>query len=340
MKTLKIDIHNHILPKKLPDFKSKFGYGGFIQLHPRDDGHADMIRDDGKFFRKVEPNCFDLSSRIEDMDKFNVDVQVLSTVPVMFSEWAKPNHTQEVNRFLNEDIAKSVSTNKKRFVGLGTVPLNDPELGIKELHYCINELDLKGVQLGSHYGELNLNDKSLFDFYAEAEKLEAALLIHPWDMMGKDTMPDYWLPWLVGMPAETTRAICNMIFGGIFEKFPRLKVCFAHGGGSFPGTLGRIRHGFKVRPDLCAKDNNTDPIEYLGKFWIDSITHDPVTLNYIIDLLGEESIMLGTDYPFPLGELEPGKLIESMDNFSNERKKKLLGLNALKWLNMTEADFN
>lgn len=337
---LKIDIHNHILPKSLPDFKSEFGYGGFIQLHPLKDGHADMVRDDGKFFRKVEPNCMDLNARLEDMDKFNVDVQVLSTVPVMFSEWAKPEHTKRVNRFLNEDIAKSVQKNTKRFVGLGTIPLNDPKLGCEELHYCMGELGLRGVQLGSHYGELNLNDKSLFDFYQEAEKLGAALLVHPWDMMGKETMPDYWLPWLVGMPAETSRAICTMIFGGVFEKFPRLKVCFAHGGGSFPATLGRIRHGYNVRPDLCAVDNDKDPKEYLGKFWIDSITHDPIMLSYIVDLLGEDSIMLGTDYPFPLGELEPGKLIESMDDFSKERKAKLLGKNALTWLSLKESDFS
>lgn len=335
---LKIDMHNHILPQSIPDFKSEFGYGGFIQLHPKDDGHADMVRDDGKFFRTVEPNCLNPQARIEDMDRFKVDIQVLSTVPVMFSEWAKPEHTQRVNRFLNEDIAQTVQQYPKRFLGLGTVPLNDPDLGVKELYYCMQELGLKGIQLGSHYGTLNLNDQSLFEFYAEAEKLGAALLVHPWDMMGKDTMPDYWLPWLVGMPAETSRAICNMIFGGVFEQFPKLRVCFAHGGGSFPATLGRIRHGFKVRPDLCAVDNNKDPKEYLGKFWIDSITHDPIMFKYIVELLGEESVMLGTDYPFPLGELEPGQLIESIDGFSMESKQKFLSGNSLDWLGMQASD--
>ena len=141
------------------------------------------------------------------------------------------------------------------------------------------------------------------------------------------------------MPAETSRAICTMIFGGIFEKFPKLKVCFAHGGGSFPATLGRIRHGFKVRPDLCAVDNDKDPKEYLGKFWIDSIVHDPTMLRYVVDLLGEDSIMLGTDYPFPLGELEPGRLIEGMDDFSMDLKEKLLSKNALTWLSLEESDF-
>lgn len=339
MSSLKIDIHNHILPKKVPNFKDKFGYGGFIQLIPKENGYADMVRDDGKFFRAVEPNCMDIEVRLEEMDKFNVDVQVLSTVPVMFSEWAKPEHTREVNHFLNTDIAEQVARYPKRFIGLGTIPLNDPELGCRELEVCIKELGMPGVQIGSHYGTLNLSDPSLYPFYEEAEKLGAAILVHPWDMMGKDTMPDYWLPWLVGMPAETTRAICSMIFGGIFEKFPKLRVCFAHGGGSFAFTLGRIEHGFNVRPDLCQVDNKVNPREYLGKFYVDSINHDPKAFQYNIDLLGVDSIMLGTDYPFPLGELEPGKLIEGMANLNEKEKDRLLHGSALEWLGLKKEQF-
>ena len=332
---LKVDIHNHILPQKMPSFKKEFGYGGFIQLRPSaKQGHMDMYRDDGTFFRTIAPNCWDPQVRLQEMEKFQIDLQVLSTVPVMFSEWAKPKDTQKVNRFLNEDIAQTCQRYPQKFVGLGSVPLNDPQLAVEELHYGIKELGLKGFQIASHYGKTNLNDKDFFPFYEECQKLEASLLVHPWDMMGKETMPEYWLPWLVGMPAETARAICSMIFGGIFERFPRLKVCFAHGGGSFIGTLGRIRHGFAVRPDLCAQDNPKDPIESLGKFWIDSIVHDPTMLQHAIQLLGEDRIMLGSDYPFPLGELSPGELIESMDKWSSSRKAKLLGLNALQWLNL------
>ena len=327
------------MPKKLPDFKGQFGYGGFIQLHPKENGYADMIRDDGHFFRAVEPNCLDVDVRIEEMDKFNVDVQVLSAVPVMFSEWAKPKDTLVVNHFLNEDIAESVAKHPKRFIGLGTIPLNDPELGCQELNVCMKELGMPGVQIGSHYGKLNLSDKSLYPFYEEAEKLGAAILVHPWDMMGKDTMPDYWLPWLVGMPGETTRAICSMIFGGIFEKFPKLRVCFAHGGGSFAFTLGRIEHGFNVRPDLCQVDCKVNPRDYLGKFYVDSINHDPKAFQYNIDMFGVDRIMLGTDYPFPLGELEPGKLIESMPNLTEQEKARLLSGSALEWLGLDAERF-
>jgi len=144
-------------------------------------------------------------------------------------------------------------------------------------------------------------------------------------------MDKYWLPWLVGMPAETSRAICSMIFGGVFERLPELRVAFAHGGGSFPATIGRIQHGFDSRPDLCAIDNNVDPIDYLGKFWIDSLVHDIDTLEFLIHKIGNRKIAMGSDYPFPLGEAEPGSLIKN-SKLSKENKENLLYKNALDWL--------
>jgi aminocarboxymuconate-semialdehyde decarboxylase len=152
--------------------------------------------------------------------------------------------------------------------------------------------------------------------------------------MGEGQMQKYWLPWLVGMPAETSRAICSMIFGGVFERFPKLKVAFAHGGGSFPITIGRIEHGFNVRPDLVAVDNTINPRNYIGKFWIDSLVHDERSMQFIIDVIGEDSICLGSDYPFPLGEHHPGKLIASM-NFSQPIIDKLYFNNASDWLSLS-----
>jgi aminocarboxymuconate-semialdehyde decarboxylase len=165
------------------------------------------------------------------------------------------------------------------------------------------------------------------------QDLEMAVFVHPWDMMGKDKMSKYWLPWLVGMPAETSLAITSMIFGGVFEKFKKLRVAFAHGGGSFTATIGRIEHGFNVRPDLCAIDNAINPKDYLGKFWLDSLVHDPTMLDYIVDLMGQKRVALGTDYPFPLGELQPGELINSM-NWPDDKKLDLLSGAALEWLNL------
>jgi aminocarboxymuconate-semialdehyde decarboxylase len=161
-----------------------------------------------------------------------------------------------------------------------------------------------------------------------------AVMIHPWDMMGQEHMQKYWLPWLVGMPAETARAAASMIFGGIFEKYPKLRVCFAHAGGSFIPTIGRIEHGFNCRPDLVAVHNDVNPRKYLGKFWVDSVTHDAQLLRYIIDVIGSEKICLGSDYPFPLGDLEIGKFIEEM-NLPQHDLDNIMYKSTLNWLGIS-----
>ncbi|MET1255228.1 amidohydrolase family protein [Aliikangiella maris] len=334
---LTIDIHTHILPETWPDLKQKYGYGGWIHLDHHKCGCARMMKDQ-QFFREIEANCWDPKVRIDECNQHQVDIQVLSTVPVMFSYWAKPLDALDISKILNEHIAEICDNHPTRFVGLGTIPLQSPSLAIKELERCVNDLGLAGVQIGSHVNEWNLNAPELFDVFAAAQDLGAAIFVHPWDMMGKEQMKDYWLPWLVGMPAETSLAICSMIFGGIFERLPNLKVAFAHGGGSFPATIGRIEHGFNVRPDLVAIDNPNNPREYLNKFYLDTLVHDPAMLQYLINLMGADRLALGTDYPFPLGELEPGQLIHS--SITEESvKKRLLHGTALEWLGLDASRF-
>lgn len=334
---LKIDIHTHILPKRWPKWSEKFGYGGFIELDHHRDGCARMMCD-GKFFREVDSNCWDPDVRMEECVAHEVDVQVLSTVPVMFSYWAKAEDALDLSRFLNDHIAEVVADHPKKFIGLGTVPMQDPKRAIQELERCVNELGLPGIQIGSHVNEWNLNEECLFPIFEAASDLGAAVFVHPWDMMGQEKMGKYWLPWLVGMPAETSLSICSLIFGGVLERLPKLRIAFAHGGGSFPATIGRIEHGFNVRPDLCAVDNEINPRQYLEKIYLDSLVHDPLALHYLLDLFGAHRIALGTDYPFPLGELEPGKLIQSCD-LSKKDHERLFHGTALEWLNLDSALF-
>tara|TARA_B100001750_G_scaffold41586_1_gene30291 strand:+ start:289 stop:1302 length:1014 start_codon:yes stop_codon:yes gene_type:complete len=328
---LRIDIHTHILPKEWPDLKKKYGYGGWIHLDHHKTGCARMMKD-SQFFREVGSNLWDPEIRCNEYDTFGIDVQVLSTVPVMFSYWAKPEHALDLSKLLNDHIASIIDDQPGRFIGLGTLPMQDPSLAVSELERCVKELGLSGVQIGTNINGLNLNDDSLFEVFESAESLNTAIFIHPWYMMGEKEMNQYWLPWLVGMPAETSRAICSMIFGGVFERLPNLRVAFAHGGGAFPATIGRIDHGFNVRPDLCAIDNDKLPSTYLGKFWVDSLVHDRTALSYLISKIGMEKIALGTDYPFPLGELEPGSLINKMNDLSADNRDMLFSRNALNWL--------
>ena len=334
---LTIDIHTHILPKNWPNLREKYGYGGFIQLDHHKAGFARMMKDD-KFFREIEANCWDPDVRVQEYDGFGVNVQVLSTVPIMFSYWAKSDDALDLSRYLNDHIADICKKYPSKYAGLGTIPMQSAEHAIKELERCVKELGLAGVQIGSNINDMNLNSPEFFEIFAAAEELGAAVLVHPWNMMGKDVMPEYWLPWLVGMPAESSRAICSLIFGGVLERLPKLRVAFAHGGGSFPATIGRIEHGFNVRPDLCAVDNNVNPREYLKQIYFDSIVHDKRSLDYMIDLMGADRIALGSDYPFPLGELEPSKLIKSC-GYDEDTNSRLLHGTALDWLGMDKEIF-
>jgi len=333
---LSVDIHTHILPQDIPDFGRRFGYSGFIHLDHHRPGCARMMMDD-RFFREVEANVWDPQVRMQECDRHRVHVQVLSTVPVMFSYWAKPKDTLNLAMFLNDHIADIVERHPRRFIGLGTLPMQDTAMAIAELERC-KRIGLSGVQIGTHVEGMNLGEPRLFPVFQACEELGMAVFVHPWDMVGKERTDKYWAPWLVAMPMKTTLAITTMIFSGLFERLPRLRVAFAHGGGSFPGTVGRIQHGFEVRPDLCAVDNAVPPRDYLGRFWLDSLVHDRAMLQHIVDLVGADKVALGTDYPFPLGELEPGTLIRSMP-WDDQQKEMLLSGSALQWLDLGRDRF-
>jgi aminocarboxymuconate-semialdehyde decarboxylase len=335
-----IDIHTHLLPPTLPRWSEQFGYGGFMRIAPLSACRARMVRDDGTFFREIEDNCWDPLARLRDCEEAGVGVQVLSAVPVLFSYWAKGEHAHEVSRFLNDHLASVCSAHLRRFAGLGTLPMQAPELAVRELTRCVRELGLAGAQIGTHVNDWNLSDPALFPVFACAEELGAALFVHPWDMMGQARMQKYWLPWLVGMPAEVSLAICSVIFGGVLERLPRLRIAFAHGGGAFPGTLGRIEHGYLARPDLVAVDNpGHPPSHYLHRIYVDSLVHDARALKFVLETFGPERVALGSDYPFPLGEERPGALIESM-RLPEKVRDRLRAGTALEWLGRAASSYD
>ncbi len=350
----KIDMHTHLLPAGWPDLTEKFGYNGFVNFALKKDDAGKTtgasLTIDGRHFRDIKPNCFDPEAVLEDMAENRVDVQVVCTVPVMFSYWARPEHTLWLSRFLNDNLAEVTRKHPDKFIALGTLPMQAPDLAVKELERCVKELGFPGVQIGSHVEQpgkrdWNLSEPKLFPIFEAAQDLGASVFVHPWDMMGHEDMGKYWLPWLVGMPAETARAVCSLIFGGVFDRLPNLRVGFAHGGGSFPYTIGRIEHGYNCRPDLVAVDCSHNPWSYLAdygrpaRFWVDSGVHSRNALRYLIAMMGEERIFMGSDYPFPLGEERPGSMIDSMYDLTDKTKQRLLAGTALEFLDIDPARY-
>lgn len=333
----KIDVHAHIMPAHIPNLYEKYGYGDdFIYLEHTAPGKANMRKANGQFFRAIDDLCWDPDVIIKHMDKHGVQMMALSTIPVLFYYWAQAHHTYEWSQFINNHLAEIKNKYPDRFTGLATLPMQDINLALMEMERCKRELNLPGIEIGSNILNKNLDHPDFYPFYQRAEELDMCLFVHPWDMMGQDQMKDYWLPWLVGMPAETSRAICSMIFGGIFDKFPRLRIMFAHGGGCFPHTIGRVSHGYHARPDLCNIHQVADPRTYINKFYIDSLVHDEEAFRYNLKLFGPDRIALGSDFPFPLGDLEHGAFIDKMNDLDINIKNQIFEKTAKVWLGIKD----
>ena len=324
------------MPERIPDWRKEFGYGNFISLDHHRSGFARMMQGE-VFFREIEENCWNPELRIDQYAAYGTQVQVICTIPVLFAYWAKPEDTLKVSQFLNDHIAEIVQNHPKNYVGLATLPMNDIPMAVEELRRA-KKIGFKGIQIGSNINGKNLSDESFHPLWKALEEEDMSVMVHPWEMMGENDMKKYWLPWLVGMPAETARAMASLIFGGVLEKYSKIRFLFAHAGGSFIPTLGRLDHGFNCRPDLVAIDNPNPPSSYLKKFWVDSATHDEDLLRYILAKQGSEKVALGTDFPFPLGDLHIGRFIEDMKLEKHDLEMIMHG-SALSWLNLEYSQF-
>lgn len=328
-----IDIHSHFFPKEWPDLAARFGTPDWPWMRHDSPGKATVMVGD-KPFRPVYDACWDMDVRLAEMDRDGVDVQIICATPVLFSYDRPADHALEVSRIFNDAALDLCARGKGRLAALCQVPLQDVDSAVRELERCMEAGHL-GVQIGNHVGDVDLDSAPMIAFLQRCAELDAAVLIHPWDMMyaGSPRMQKYMLPWLVSMPAETQLSILRLILSGAFERLPRsLKLCFAHGGGSFPYLLGRADNAWHRR-DIVREDCPNPPSSYLDRFYVDAAVFNPGALTLLADVMGEDRIMFGSDYPFPLGEQEMGSLVRTAP-LSDLAKAKILGGNAAKFFGL------
>ena len=329
-----IDIHNHFFPREWPDLAARFGTPDWPRIEHTEPGKAEIMIGD-RSFRRIYSACWDPEVRLQKMDRDGVDLQVMSATPVLFAYDRPVEHALDCAQLFNDAALELCSRGKGRLKSLCQVPLQNIDAACKELTRCMRAGHL-GVQIGNHVADKNLDDPGIVTFLHHCADEGAAVLAHPWDMMGQARMPHYMMPWTVGMPAETQLGMVAMILGGAFDKLPaNLKICFAHGGGSFAFLLGRLENAWQHHPvahGIC----QLPPRQYLNRFYVDSAVFDPLALEFLVRTLGEERVMLGSDYPFPLGEQQVGQLIRS-SLLPPSAKKRLLGENALKFLGLEKA---
>jgi aminocarboxymuconate-semialdehyde decarboxylase len=327
------DIHTHFFPESWPDLGARFGTPDWPQIKHTEPGKA-AIMTGNRVFRQITSACWDANVRLEQMDRDGVDHQIISATPVLFAYNREPQHALDCARMFNDAALEICARGKGRLRALCQVPLQDIDASCAELTRCMRAGHF-GVQIGNHVGDKNLDDPGIVTFFHHCADQGAAVLVHPWDMMAAQRMPNYMMPWTVGMPAETQLSLVTLIVSGAFDRLPAsLRICFAHGGGSFAFLLGRLQNAWQNQP-LARGAAQFPPSHYLSRFYVDSAVFDERALQFLVETMGADRVLLGSDYPFPLGEERVGALIRG-SQFSPETKTKLLGTNAQTWLGLPQ----
>jgi aminocarboxymuconate-semialdehyde decarboxylase len=290
-------------------------------------GEASVAHNNAKMLPTAGPRMTRIEQRLADMDAMGVDVQVISPSPTQYYYWAEPDLAQQIVGQQNDAIAELCARHPRRLAGLGTLALQHPKLAAGQLEHAVKTLGLKGVEISTSVNGKELDDPSLGDFWARAEALGALVFVHPFGTTLGQRTASHYLVNTIGQPLETTIALSRLIFGGVLDAHPRLKILAAHGGGYLPTYVGRSDHAHAVRPEAAA-DAPRKPSDHLKRIWFDSLVYDPTALRHLIDRVGVSQVVVGTDYPFDMGHYDMHALVDATPGLTDEERAAILGGNA------------
>jgi len=335
-KSLKVDIHCHYLNV---DAAAKVKDRNPGQHEPSVKYANQLTRETNvKQMMERAPKLSSIEVRLKDMDRMGIDIQAVSPAPNQTYYWTEPDEGRQLARMVNERIASLVAKWPERFVGLGTVPLQDPDLAVSELTHAMKNLGLRGVEINPSVNGMDLTDGrlSLNGFFAKAAELGAVVFMHPIGFTQGERLLDHYFNNVIGNPLETTVAASHLIFDGVLERHPKLKVVLPHAGGYLAHYWARMDHAWRARPD-CRVNINKKPSSYLEKMYFDTITFDRGMLSHLIERFGAEHVLLGTDYPYDMGMEHPVDFIEGVKGLSKKDKADIMGGNAARLLGI---DYN
>ena len=328
-----LDIHSHFLPEKWEDLGARFGTSDWPSMKQLGHGKAMLMKGEQEF-RPVYSACWDPELRLQEMDRDGVDQQIISATPVLFAYERPAEQALYCAQLFNDMALEICAGGKGRLHAMAQVPLQDVDGSCNEVSRA-KKTGHVGVQIGNHVGPRNMDDEGVLTFLQHCADEDIPVFVHPWDMLGGDRTAKYMMGWTVGMPAETQLSIVSMILGGAFDRVsPKLKICFAHGGGSFVFLLGRLDNAW-IHRDIARGHSQHPPSHYLDRFYLDSAVFDEGSLRLLVDKMGEDRVVFGTDYPFPLGEQKMGSLVRDASVISEQAKQKILAGNASKLFNIS-----
>jgi aminocarboxymuconate-semialdehyde decarboxylase len=328
---LKIDIHSHFIPERFIERVKKDPNQFGIQVEQHED--LEYFNHKEGFKYPLSRTFYDVNAKLQDMETKKLDISVLSAPPTIFYYWSDIETAKLVCRTFNDSVSEFVRANPDRFAGMGIVPLQDTSEAVAELQRCHDELGLKAIEVGSHFEGLQYDDERFVPFFRKAEELDILLFFHPYYLGNRKGLESYYLTNILGNLIDTSVAISHIVFGGLLQRFPKLKLYFAHGGGFIPYQVGRLEHGHKVRGETKIH-LALSPTKDVSKLIFDTITFNTDALQFLIQTQGEDHVVMGTDFPFDMGDVDPISHINSVTGLSPTQKRKIFGENAARLLNL------